>query len=113
MPKISIGHPITKALTEDIYMNAKQRRILRYRAKCAAQKIDAKNYAGKINRAFAKLSGEGSERTCKAMSLPGLRQPKEEEFVTRESQQYRKVRNPLGQQVNARQKVHGKSISLI
>lgn len=59
-------------------MNAKQRRILRYRAKCAAQHIDAKNYAGKINRAFAKLSGEGSERTCKALSLPGLRQPKED-----------------------------------
>ena len=59
-------------------MNAKQRRILRYRAKCAAQQIDAGNYAGKINRAFAKLSGEGSERTCKALSLPGLRQPKED-----------------------------------
>lgn len=39
---------------------------------------EKKQYIGKINRAFAKLSGEGSERTCKALSLPGLRQPKED-----------------------------------
>lgn len=57
-----------------------------------------------------KRSAKGSE---KALSLLGLRQPKEEEFVTRESQKYRKVRNPLGQQVNARQKMRGKSIPLI
>jgi hypothetical protein len=94
-------------------MNRNQRRMAAYNASKAAQQIESSNYAGKINRAFSKLSGEGSERTCKALSLPGLRQPKEEEFVTRESQQYRKVRNPLGQQVNARQKMRGKSIPLI
>lgn len=55
-------------------MNAKQR----YNARRAAEHREKKQYAGKINRAFAKLSGEGSERTCKALSLPGLRQPKED-----------------------------------
>jgi hypothetical protein len=94
-------------------MNRNQRRMAEYNARKASQQIDACNYAGKINRAFAKLSGEGSERICKALSLPGLRQPKEEQFVTRESPQYRKVRNPLGQQVNARQKMKGHSIPLI
>jgi hypothetical protein len=59
-------------------MNRNQRRMAEYNARKAAQQIDAGNYAGKINRAFAKLSGEGSERICKALSLPGLRQPKEE-----------------------------------
>lgn len=55
-------------------MNAKQR----YNARRAAEHREKKQYIGKINRAFAKLSGEGSERTCKALSLPGLRQPKED-----------------------------------
>ncbi|MEL4016948.1 transcriptional antitermination N peptide [Dryocola clanedunensis] len=59
-------------------MNRNQRRMAEYNARKAAQQIDAGNYAGKINRAFAKLSGEGSERICKALSLPGLRQPKED-----------------------------------
>lgn len=54
-------------------MNAKQR----YNARRAAEHREKKQYAGKINRAFAKLSGEGSERSCKALSLPALRQPKE------------------------------------
>ncbi|ASV55589.1 hypothetical protein LJPFL01_2226 [Lelliottia jeotgali] len=95
-------------------MNRNQaRRLAAFNAKKSAEKLEMEAYCKKIDRAFSRLSGEGSERTCKALSLPGLRQPKEEEFVTRERQQYRKVRNPLGQQVNARQKMRGKSIPLI
>lgn len=78
-----------------------------------AELREKKQYAGKINRAFAKLSGEGSERVMQALRAPNWRQPKEEAFVTLECQQYRKVRNPDGQQVNARQKMRGKSIPLI
>jgi hypothetical protein len=74
---------------------------------------EKKQYIGKINRAFAKLSGASLPRVEQALRAPNWREPKEEEFVTRESQQYRKVRNPIGQQINARQKIRGKSIPLI
>lgn len=94
-------------------MNRNQRRMAEYNARKAAQQIDAGNYAGKINRAFAKLSGASLPRVEQALRAPNWREPKETAFVTLECQEYRKVRNPLGQQVNARQKMRGKSIPLI
>lgn len=53
------------------------------------------------------------DRVKQALSAPNLREPKEQEVCSRENQEYRKVRDPLGQQVNARQKMRGKSIPLI
>ena len=52
-------------------------------------------------------------RVEQALRAPNWREPKETAFVTLECQEYRKVRNPDGQQVNARQKMRGKSIPLI
>lgn len=54
-----------------------------------------------------------SGRVEQALRAPNWREPKETAFVTLECQEYRKVRNPDGQQINARQKMRGKSIPLI
>lgn len=59
-------------------MNRNQRRMAEYNARKAAQQIDAANYAGKINRAFAKLAGEPSPRVQQALSAPGWREDKQE-----------------------------------
>ncbi|RKQ38363.1 transcriptional regulator [Enterobacter sp. R1(2018)] len=59
-------------------MNRNQRRMAEYNARKAAQQIDAGNYAGKINRAFAKLSGEPSPRVEQALRAPNWREPKED-----------------------------------
>ncbi|NUU68468.1 hypothetical protein HQN64_20495 [Enterobacteriaceae bacterium BIT-l23] len=40
---------------------------------------ERKDYARKINRAFTRLSTGCSERTVKAMSLPSLREKREQE----------------------------------
>jgi hypothetical protein len=54
-------------------MNAKQR----YNARRAAEHREKKQYAGKINRAFAKLSGEASPKVQQALRAPNWREPKE------------------------------------
>lgn len=59
-------------------MNRNQRRMAEYNARKAAQQIDASNYAGKINRAFAKLSGASLPRVEQALRAPNWREPKEE-----------------------------------
>ncbi|MGB7801393.1 hypothetical protein [Buttiauxella sp.] len=59
-------------------MNRNQRRMAEYNARKAAQQIDAGNYAGKINRAFAKLSGTSLPRVEQALRAPSWREPKEE-----------------------------------
>jgi hypothetical protein len=58
-------------------MNRNQRRMAEYNARKASQQIDACNYAGKINRAFAKLSGEASPKVQQALLAPNWREPKE------------------------------------
>lgn len=74
--------------------------MAKVRAKIAARKVQA---IGKRN----------TKRVEQALRAPNWRGPKETAFVTLECQEYRKVRNPDGQQVNARQKMRGKSIPLI
>lgn len=59
-------------------MNRNQRRMAEYNSRKAAQQIDAGNYAGKINRAFAKLSGASLPRVEQALRAPNWREPKEE-----------------------------------
>ena len=92
-------------------MNAKERkklaRAIAHRAEKMKDVIEAKN-------ARIELTG-GNPRIAKALSLTdfkaSLRLPKQQkEWV---AEQHNKVRNPLGQQVNARQKIRGKSIPLI
>lgn len=59
----------------------------------------------------------GSERVLKALSSTDYKMKMRSKFlpdpVSRECSAYRRVRNPEGQQVNARQKQRGKSIPLI
>ncbi|WP_338515741.1 hypothetical protein VRB80_13475 [Erwinia aphidicola] len=58
-------------------------------------------------------SGCSSLKVARAINGPSVRDVKEVEFVTREDPQYRKVKNPYGQHINARQKMRGQSIPLI
>ena len=55
-------------------MNRNQRRMAAYNAMKAAQKLEAKAYCKKIDRAFSRLSEGCSERVTKAISLAGTRQ---------------------------------------
>lgn len=55
-------------------MNRNQRRMATYNAMKAAQKLEAKAYCKKIDRAFSRLSEGCSERVNKAISLAGTRQ---------------------------------------
>ncbi|WP_127357854.1 hypothetical protein [Enterobacter roggenkampii] len=55
-------------------MNRNQRRMAAYNAMKAAQKLEAKAYCKKIDRAFSRLSEGCSERVTKAISLAGARQ---------------------------------------
>lgn len=90
-------------------MNSRERRIARYRAKCAAE-------ANKKRIIDKSLSG-CSERTVKALSLPTPRAAKELELeleVKRSNHRiWYKDTNPLGSKIHAVQKSRGKSIPLI
>lgn len=55
-------------------MNRNQRRMAAYNAMKAAQKLEAKAYCKKIDRAFSRLSEGCSERVSKAISLAVTRQ---------------------------------------
>lgn len=55
-------------------MNRNQRRMAAYNAMKSAQKLEAKAYCKKIDRAFSRLSEGCSERVTKAISLAGTRQ---------------------------------------
>ena len=55
-------------------MNRNQRRMAAYNAMKAAQKLEAKAYCKKIDRAFSRLSEGCSERVLRAISLAGTRQ---------------------------------------
>ena len=55
-------------------MNRNQRRMAAYNAMKATQKLEAKAYCKRIDRAFSRLSEGCSERVTKAISLAGTRQ---------------------------------------
>lgn len=55
-------------------MNRNQRRMAAYNAMKAAQKLEARAYCKKIDRAFSRLSEGCSERVTRAISLAGTRQ---------------------------------------
>lgn len=55
-------------------MNRNQRRMAAYNAMKAAQKLEAKAYCKKIDRAFSRLSEGCSERVSRAISFAGTRQ---------------------------------------
>lgn len=55
-------------------MNRNQRRMAAYNAMKATQKLEAKAYCKKIDRAFSRLSEGCSERVTKAILLAGTRQ---------------------------------------
>lgn len=55
-------------------MNRNQRRMAAYNAMKAAQKLEAKAYCKKIDRAFSRLSEGCNERVSRAISLAGTRQ---------------------------------------
>lgn len=55
-------------------MNRNQRRMAAYNAMKADQKLEAKAYCKKIDRAFSRLSEGCSERVSRAISLAGTRQ---------------------------------------
>lgn len=90
-------------------MNAKQRRRERLRASAIEREADIR-----LMRKIAVIaSGCSSMKVARAINGPSVRDVKEVEFVTREDPQYRKVKNPYGQHINARQKQRGYSIPLI
>ncbi|AXU94210.1 hypothetical protein CI789_02580 [Erwinia persicina] len=90
-------------------MNAKQRRRERLRASAIEREADIR-----LMRKIAVIaSGCSSLKVARAINGPSVRDVKEAEFVTRENPQYRKVNNPYGQHINARQKMRGCSIPLI
>ena len=55
-------------------MNRNQRRMAAYNAMKAAQKLEAKAYCKKIDRAFSRLSEGCSERVTRAVSHAVVRQ---------------------------------------
>ena len=96
-------------------MNSKQRYNARRMTAHNAAKAAELNSELALSKSVATALAGGSSRVAKALSLTdykaSLRPPKQQkEWV---AEQHNKVRNPLGQQVNARQKMRGKSIPLI
>ncbi|HHH0485825.1 TPA: hypothetical protein ACPZO0_002197 [Yersinia enterocolitica] len=67
--------------------------------------------AGRIEAAFTKLSEGCPSRVYKATMPVPVRSS--EQLTELKFKPHNKVKNPLGQQVNARQKMRGKSIPLI
>lgn len=94
-------------------MNSKQRRILRYRAQCAAQKIETANYTAKISKAFAKLSGEATGRVAKAMAITLPRDSVKPVVEKQKREWHSKPTREMGITCSGRQKMKGKSIPLI
>lgn len=111
-----------KTLTEDLAMNSRERRALRYRAKCAAVHIESANYIKRIDSAFTRLSDGCSKRVLIAVSAaeskgkPDYQRQIESRADALERSKKRiayKDANPLGNKIHAVQKVRGKSIPLV
>lgn len=91
------------------------RNKLKNQARAAAHRAEKRKDMA-LTRSVEKALMGCSERVSKAVNrAPDWRVKVEREagFVSMENPEYRKVRNPLGQQINARQKARGKSIPLI
>jgi hypothetical protein len=81
-----------------------------YNASKAAQQIDASNYAGKINRAFSKLSGDAPVRVARATSLGSLRDKPVQEVEQKQNRIWYSKPGEMGVTCTGRQKVRGKSL---
>ncbi|EOT0230495.1 hypothetical protein ACNKJC_000714 [Enterobacter hormaechei] len=94
-------------------MNRNQRRMAAYNAMKAAQKLEAKAYCKKIDRAFSRLSEGCSERVTKAISLAGTRQKEVEVTAVKQNRIYYRDANPLGNKIHAVQRMKLSSKPLI
>lgn len=94
-------------------MNRNQRRMAAYNAMKAAQKLEAKAYCKKIDRAFSRLSEGCSERVTKAISLAGTRQKEVEVTAVKQNRTYYRDANPLGNKIHAVQRMKLSSKPLI
>ena len=94
-------------------MNRNQRRMAAYNAMKAAQKLEAKAYCKKIDRAFSRLSEGCSERVTKAISLAGKRQKEVEVTAVKQNRTYYRDANPLGNKIHAVQRMKLSSKPLI
>lgn len=104
-----ISYLPTKNNSKSRRMRERGEHYAAYKALCDADRLMAR----KLEAAFTKLSEGCTAKVARAINGPSVRDVKEVEFVTREDPQYRKVNNPYGQHINARQKQRGYSIPLI
>lgn len=95
-------------------MNRNQaRRLAAFNAKKAAEKLEAKAYCKKIDRAFSRLSEGCSERVSRAISLAGTRQKEVEVTAVKQNRTYYRDANPLGNKIHAVQRMKLSSKPLI
>lgn len=94
-------------------MNRNQRRMAAYNAMKAAQKLEARAYCKKIDRAFSRLSEGCSERVSRAISLAGTRQKEVEVTAVKQNRTYYRDANPLGNKIHAVQRIKLSSKPLI
>nr|DAH73761.1 MAG TPA: Transcription termination/antitermination protein [Caudoviricetes sp.] len=94
-------------------MNRNQRLMAAYNAMKAAQKLEARAYCKKIDRAFSRLSEGCSERVSKAISLAGTRQKEVEVTGVKQNRAYYRDANPLGNKIHAVQRMKLSSKPLI
>lgn len=94
-------------------MNRNQRRMAAYNAMKAAQKLEAKAYCKKIDRAFSRLSEGCSERVTRAISLAGTRQKEVEVTAVKHNRTYYRDANPLRNKIHAVQRMKLSSQPLI
>lgn len=94
-------------------MNRNQRRMAAYNAMKAAQKLEAKSYCKKIDRAFSRLSEGCSNRVLRATSLGSLRDKKEQSVERKQNRIYYRDVNPLGNKIHAVQRMKLSSKPLI
>ncbi|WP_439412850.1 hypothetical protein [Enterobacter ludwigii] len=94
-------------------MNRNQRRMAAYNAMKATQKLEAKAYCKKIDRAFSRLSEGCSERVSRAISLAGTRQKEVEVTAVKQNRTYYRDANPLGNKIHAVQRMKLSSKPLI
>lgn len=94
-------------------MNRNQRRMAAYNAMKATQKLEAKAYCKKIDRAFSRLSEGCSERVTRAISLAGTRQKDVEVTAVKQNRTYYRDANPLGNKIHAVQRMKLSSKPLI
>ncbi|WP_158784124.1 hypothetical protein [Pantoea sp. BAV 3049] len=90
----------------------KQKNLARAAAHCA-EKEAQKRFERKVMHAMTGCSGRVLKAVNSTEYKMKMRSKPVPEAVSRENPEYRKVNNPYGQIMNARQKMRGKSIPLI